>query len=511
MRLRRRLVGRLEAAQIEPQGLLGHAADHRPRQGAQRRIQALEAAAPALDGADGEPVARQPVDGKGATADLTEHRRVGHLISLAERVLQQRPQPRGLRPHLCGRSHQQPQRRQPLGEKFRGAIQRQYRLQGGERQLAHPQGALERIPAQLADQIAAADEQPRLRSAEQLVAAEGDQIRPRRHGFAHRRFPGQLPARQVQQRAAAEIHCHRHGVRAAELDELRQRDTLGEAADGVVAGVDLHQQGGARTQGCGVIREVGAIGGAHFDELGARAPHDVGKPERAADLDELPARDQHLAPIREHAQHQQHGGRVVVHDHGRFGAGELAQQLLDQRITLATPAGFQIELQIYRRGQRLRHGTHGLLGQQRAAEIGVQHRTGEIEHRPEREARGICQRRPHGSGDRVPGEAGTGKSTGERGVAQTIEAGAQRRDDLRASVLRHQRLERARVQQSIDRGNVGRVTGFHQIAHFGCGHGCRAVRAQHIHVVVCECQVEETLSARRSSGACHSSGLPLPR
>src|SRR5436305_5176682 len=101
LRVEQRLVGGLEAAQIEPQGLLGDAADHRPRQRAQRRIQALEAAALAPGGADGEPVARQLLDGERATADLTEHGRIRHLVSLAERALQERPQARGLRPHVC--------------------------------------------------------------------------------------------------------------------------------------------------------------------------------------------------------------------------------------------------------------------------------------------------------------------------------------------------------------------------------------------------------------------------
>src|SRR5256885_17048371 len=88
LRVEHRLVAGLEATQIEPQGLLGQAADHRPRQRTQRRIQALETAALAPGGADGEPVARQLLDGKRATADLTEHGRIRHLVSLAERALQ---------------------------------------------------------------------------------------------------------------------------------------------------------------------------------------------------------------------------------------------------------------------------------------------------------------------------------------------------------------------------------------------------------------------------------------
>jgi hypothetical protein len=44
------------------------------------------------------------------------------------------------------------------------------------------------------------------------------------------------------------------------------------------------------------------------------ARHDVGHAEGTADLDQLAARDDHLAPGRQRGQHQQDGGGVVVDD-----------------------------------------------------------------------------------------------------------------------------------------------------------------------------------------------------
>ncbi|MPM76653.1 hypothetical protein SDC9_123652 [bioreactor metagenome] len=62
-------------------------------------------------------------------------------------------------------------------------------------------------------------------------------------------------------------------------------DRLGEARDRVVAGVDLHQQGGLRADGFGVILVVRAVGGADFVQADLGAAHYVGDAEGAADLD----------------------------------------------------------------------------------------------------------------------------------------------------------------------------------------------------------------------------------
>ena len=66
------------------------------------------------------------------------------------------------------------------GSPRRVAVQPQRRLQRGQRELVDPQRPRQRVRARRLDRAGAADEQPRLRAAEQLVAGEADQRRARR-------------------------------------------------------------------------------------------------------------------------------------------------------------------------------------------------------------------------------------------------------------------------------------------------------------------------------------------
>ena len=137
---------------------------------------------------------------------------------------------------------------------------------------------------------------------------------------------------------------------------------------------------------------MGAVGGADLAQHRAGAGHDLGDAERAADLDQFAARDRHLAPERQRVQHQQHRRGIVVDDGGRLGAGDLAQQAGDVFVALAAPPGGEVEFQ--RGGGRERLGGRGGGGsrQRRAAEIGVQHRAGQVEHRTLRGGEAARQR-----------------------------------------------------------------------------------------------------------------------
>ena len=101
----------------------------------------------------------------------------------------------------------------------------------------------------------------------------------------------QAPPLEVRQRAAAEIDDEGHAVAVGDGRQLRLGHGLGEALHGVVAGVHLHQHGGARTERFGEVPGMGAVGGADLDQPGAGALHDVGDAEGAADLDQFAARD----------------------------------------------------------------------------------------------------------------------------------------------------------------------------------------------------------------------------
>jgi len=69
---------------------------------------------------------------------------------------------------------------------------------------------------------------------------------------------------------------------------------------------------------------VGTVGGADFDQFGAGAAHDFGHTEGAADLDQLAARDDHLAPLGQGVEDEQNRGGVVIDHGGVLGAGQFA-------------------------------------------------------------------------------------------------------------------------------------------------------------------------------------------
>ncbi len=230
---------------------------------------------------------------------------------------------------------------------------------------------------------------------------------------------------------------------------------FGEAADRVVAAVDLHQRGAVLAQRRFVVFLMGAVGGAHLDQAGAGARHHIRDAEGAANLDQLAARDHHLLVARQRGQHQQHGGRIVVDDGGRFGAGQAADQVFDQVIAVAAAAVGQVVLQIAGGRQRLHHGVDGLLGQQRPAQVGVQHRAGQVVDRFQTRRKQLLELLFGGV------QQGIGTVCAAARLCQPAAAGLAQRcaDGLRAlglAVAVQQRSGARVLQQLVNRGQVGR-------------------------------------------------------
>ena len=75
-----------------------------------------------------------------------------------------------------------------------------------------------------------------------------------------------------------------------------------------------------------VVGGARAVRRADLDEPRARAGEHVRDAEAAADLDQLAAGDEHLAPFRERGEREQHGGGVVVDDERGLGACDPAQR-----------------------------------------------------------------------------------------------------------------------------------------------------------------------------------------
>ena len=86
-------------------------------------------------------------------------------------------------------------------------------------------------------------------------------------------------------------------ARAPAPRKLARRDGRREALDGVVAGVHLHEQRGARADRRGIVLEMGAVGGADLDQLAPARAMMSGMRNDAADLDQLAARDDRLAAV----------------------------------------------------------------------------------------------------------------------------------------------------------------------------------------------------------------------
>ena len=127
------------------------------------------------------------------------------------------------------------------------------------------------------------------------------------------------------ERARAEIVDEHELARGRDVGELRERRVLREADDAEVRLVHAQQHGRLGPGGSLVVGGARPVRRSHLDEAGARAREHVGDAEAVADLDQLAARDEHLAALREGGQGQQHGGCVVVDDERRFGARQPAE------------------------------------------------------------------------------------------------------------------------------------------------------------------------------------------
>src|SRR4029077_18487248 len=85
------------------------------------------------------------------------------------------------------------------------SVQRQRSLQGGQRELVGAHCPRQRIPATRGDRVAGAEQDPRLRTAQQFVAREGDGVDPARRRFGHGGLAAESPGREVHQEPATEV------------------------------------------------------------------------------------------------------------------------------------------------------------------------------------------------------------------------------------------------------------------------------------------------------------------
>jgi hypothetical protein len=146
---------------------------------------------------------------------------------------------------------------------------------------------------------------------------------------------------QVHERAAAQVFDERDAVALRECCQLGQLGLADEPLHAEIAAMHTqdraHLAAMARKRAL-VVAQVRAVRGPHLDQLAAAHLHDLGHAERAADLHQLAARDQHLAALGECRQHEQDRGSTVVHDARRLGAREPREPTLAAQAAVATLA-----------------------------------------------------------------------------------------------------------------------------------------------------------------------------
>jgi hypothetical protein len=230
------------------------------------------------------------------------------------------------------------------------------------------------------------DQDPGLGAAQELVAREADDVDAGGHDLGHRGLDRQAqglllaPPHQVALPRSTMVAT----PRVRQRRQLGLADLGGEADHREVRAMDLEQERGGRPDRALVVGALGLVGGADLAQDRARQRQDLRDAERAADLDQLAARHDHLAAGGQRGQRQHGGGGVVVDDAGRLGAADRAHQR--RGVGVARPAGAarQIVLEVGGAAPDLDHRGDRRLGQRRAPQVGVDDHAGGVDHPTER-------------------------------------------------------------------------------------------------------------------------------
>ena len=184
-------------------------------------------------------------------------------------------------------------------------------------------------------------------------------------------------ALECHERTRTEVVDERELVATCDRGELVHPRLLREADLPEVGLVDAKQERRLRADRRLVVGGARAVRRPHFPEAGAGAGEDVGDAKAVADLDQLAARDEHVAPVGERGEGEQHGARVVVHHERALRAGEPPQETGQMMLTRAARTLGEVVLQVRVAEGDTGDAVDGRLGERRAAEVRVhQHARG---------------------------------------------------------------------------------------------------------------------------------------
>ena len=219
-----------------------------------------------------------------------------------------------------------------------------------------------------------------MRSADELVATERDDIGAKGQSFARRRLVQQPELLRVKQGTRSKVIDDDRSVLVGQPGHCRRIRLLDEARHREVGRMDpQHDPRIARAKWRFEVRGACAIRGPDLDQARSRTFDDLGDPDAATDLDELAARHDDAARTRQ-ADGDGDGRRVVVDDHRGTRTGQGDEVVLRQVEPWPASSGLRVELEhAPPSGQ-----THGLdcdIGPGRSSEIGVEDHARRVDHR----------------------------------------------------------------------------------------------------------------------------------
>ena len=318
-------------------------------------------------------------------------------------------------------------RRTGISARARARVEREGEraLERRKRELVRAHGTLQRVAAHKLDQVRSADEDPRLRATEQLVAGEADEIGTLREARGGRRL-----VTDCKQRPRAEVVHERDPGSSGESSELTERRLLREPDHPEVRLVHAEDESGFGTDRTLVVGGPCAIRRTDLDQSGTRSGEHVGDPESVADLDQLSPRNEHVAPLGERGERERHGGGVVVDDQRRLTTDDPMEQPTEVIVPRPAGTGVEVVLQVRVAPTHLDDPIERRLGERRAAEIRMNQNAARVEHAAQRWTHG-CGKLDKGCLDEV-----AWISTVPDRAARPLEHGPRRRDGERVRKAR---------------------------------------------------------------------------
>ena len=232
-----------------------------------------------------------------------------------------------------------------LADRDAGPVQPERRRDRGEDHLVGPYRAGQRIAPQLRHQVRPPDDEPRLRPADELVAAERHEVRAGGEPLGRRRLVGEPEGGRVEQCAGTKVV---DDERAVHMCGLGERGGVGRLGEPLLAEVRrVHPQDEPRPPAASTSSksaDARPVRGPHLDQLRAGPPHDVGDPHAAADLDQLAAAHRDAAAPRQ-PDRERERRRVVGHHERVLGARQRDQVLLGCSVPAAAAARRPVQLE----------------------------------------------------------------------------------------------------------------------------------------------------------------------